>query len=149
MWPKPSRKAIPKKIREQVKAKFGGKCGYCGELPDKLQVDHIVPVEFGGTDDIENLNPACFACNNYKNVLSVESMRKHLQEQVTRARKTSVNFRLAERYGQLTVHEKPIKFYFELLKEQEETAKVKLTQSAIPGFGQSSILVKGRLIHSK
>ena len=119
MWPKPSRKAIPKKVREQVKAKYDHKCGYCGEKPEKLQIDHIRAVDHGGTDDIENLMAACFACNNYKNVLSLEVFRRELQEQVTRGRKTSVNFRLAEKFGQITVKEFPIKFYFEKVRDDE------------------------------
>ncbi len=41
------REHIPKKVREQVKAKFNGHCGYCGEKPDKLQIDHIHPVCYG------------------------------------------------------------------------------------------------------
>lgn len=119
MWPKPSRKAIPKKIREQVKARYDGHCGYCGEKPEKLQIDHIRAVDHGGTDDIENLMAACFACNNYKNVLSLEVFRRELQEQVARGRKNSVNFRLAEKYKQLTVHEVPIKFYFEKVRDDQ------------------------------
>jgi len=119
MWPKPSRKAIPKKLREQVKAKYDHHCGYCGEKPEKLQIDHIRAIEYGGTDDIENLMPSCFACNNYKNVLSLETFRKNLEEQVTRARKTSVNFRLAEKYGQITVKEFPIMFHFEKARYEE------------------------------
>lgn len=32
-------------------------------LPESAEADHIVPVRFGGTDDVENLTPLCRACN--------------------------------------------------------------------------------------
>jgi len=32
-------------------------------LPESAEADHIMPVRFGGTDDIENLTPLCRACN--------------------------------------------------------------------------------------
>ena len=40
---RPKRRPIPKRLREKVLAKFGGKCAYCGyPLTLKtLQVDHI------------------------------------------------------------------------------------------------------------
>ena len=40
-------------------------CRYCGrKTPEAvLEVDHVIPVSAGGTDDIENLITACSACN--------------------------------------------------------------------------------------
>ena len=44
-------------------------CQYCGQsAPDvRLEVDHIIPVTKGGTDEIENLKTSCYACNMGKN----------------------------------------------------------------------------------
>lgn len=119
MTPNP-RKPIPKAIREQVKAKFEGHCAYCGEKPEIICIDHLHPVarayhlkEGEDINHIDNLMPACFSCNNYKISFSLEQFRRELGEQVTRAREYSVNFRLAERFGQIQINEKPIKFYFE------------------------------------
>ncbi|MBW3589525.1 MAG: HNH endonuclease [Actinobacteria bacterium] len=46
------------------------RCAQCGRTPledgVKLQVDHIVPQEWGGTDDLENLQPLCEECNRGK-----------------------------------------------------------------------------------
>ena len=40
-------------------------CVYCGGPYE--HVDHVVPRKHGGTDDVENLVPACQPCNQSKN----------------------------------------------------------------------------------
>ena len=43
-------------------------CSYCGRTPPEalLEVDHIIPVAAGGSDDIDNLTTACWDCNRGK-----------------------------------------------------------------------------------
>lgn len=112
------RKSIPKSVRDSVRLRFGGRCGYCGSRPDKLQIDHIRPVSASGVKDQdlnaeENLMPACFSCNNYKMNMSLEQFRTELAQQVWRARTHSLNFRLAERFGLVRETEAKVTFYFE------------------------------------
>jgi 5-methylcytosine-specific restriction endonuclease McrA len=109
---------IPKVMKDRVKARFGGKCGYCGEKTHMLQIDHLKPVaNFWHAPYLanyeENLMPACFSCNNYKNTMSIEVFRKELSLQIKRAREGSVNVRLAERFGLIQFIDKPIVFHFE------------------------------------
>ena len=40
-------------------------CAYCGSV-DRIEVDHVVPLARGGKHEVENLAPACFACNRSK-----------------------------------------------------------------------------------
>ena len=47
-------------------AKHIGSCTYCGITGVKLQRDHIIPRSRGGSDDPENLTPACRPCNMSK-----------------------------------------------------------------------------------
>jgi 5-methylcytosine-specific restriction endonuclease McrA len=46
------------------------RCAQCGKTPAedhvKLEVDHKIPHSWGGTDDIENLQPLCTQCNHDK-----------------------------------------------------------------------------------
>lgn len=42
-----------------------------------MQVDHIVPVEFGGTNDLDNLNPSCHSCNYAKGCFDLERYRAY------------------------------------------------------------------------
>lgn len=103
------------KIRKLVHEKHDGHCAYCGhEITQKqMQVDHIIPKVGRGTDDMDNLNPSCRACNNYKLFFSIEDFRYKLADQIRLARDYSVNFRLAERYGLIEVKATEIIFYFE------------------------------------
>ena len=106
--------AVGKLARKAMVEKFEGRCGYCGTKPEYLHVDHIKPRAAGGNNALENLMPSCPSCNNFKGIFSLEEFRNQLVLQVERARKYSLNFRMCERYGHITVHALPeIKFYFE------------------------------------
>lgn len=45
---------------------LGNVCYYCGRA-GKLTVDHNIPLSMGGTDNIDNILPACHSCNSKKN----------------------------------------------------------------------------------
>ena len=63
-----ARKAITKKLRFEIFKRDSFTCQYCGEkAPDVvLNIDHLIPVAAGGTNDILNLIAACFSCNSGK-----------------------------------------------------------------------------------
>jgi len=56
---------ITKKTRFDVFARDGYACKYCGcdSTEHRLEVDHIIPVSKGGTNDIEKLVTSCQPCN--------------------------------------------------------------------------------------
>jgi hypothetical protein len=62
------RKGLSKKIRFEIFKRDEFACQYCGRTPPSiiLEVDHIVAVANGGTDDLINLITACFDCNRGK-----------------------------------------------------------------------------------
>lgn len=136
---------LTKLQRASLRMKFGGHCAYCGcELAEKgWHADHVEAVirklEFGprqatGTrrviatgehfrpenDVLENLFPACAPCNLFKATFDVEMFRHEIESQAERARAYSVNFRTAERFGQVQITPSPIVFWFE--KYQREQA---------------------------
>lgn len=113
------RRSIPKKERLAIAEKTNGKCGYCGiDLPKRWHVDHIEPfIKTSSTCDMDNLVAACPPCNLFKSSFTIEGFRRELGYQVGNARKYSVNFRMAEKFNQLKVDEKPIVFYFEKLSK--------------------------------
>jgi len=61
---------VPHPKHDQVRARWGARCGYCGvseeDAGGDLTVDHYVPVVAGGDDSDENLVYACFRCNLFK-----------------------------------------------------------------------------------
>ncbi|HIH9407458.1 TPA: HNH endonuclease [Yersinia enterocolitica] len=135
---------LSKKQRAELREMFGGKCAYCGcDLPDKgWHADHVEaalrkwdfsPRRADGTrkviysgehwkpenDVLDNLVPACAPCNLFKATFSVEMFREQIAVQAERARHYSVNFRTAERFGQIQVTQSPIVFWFERYRQQE------------------------------
>jgi hypothetical protein len=63
------RKAISEKIRYQVFSRDAFRCKACGHGADdgvKLTVDHVIPVDWGGTNDMSNLLTLCDECNRGK-----------------------------------------------------------------------------------
>ena len=64
------RQDIPSGVRWDVLQRDGHRCKACGRSPQHhnvtLEVDHIVPVSAGGSDDPSNLQALCFQCNRGK-----------------------------------------------------------------------------------
>ena len=101
--------------RQAVYAKYDGHCAYCGkEITIKeMEVDHLRPKRNGGTDDMDNLMPSCHTCNHYKRANSLENFRDWLLgELIDRLMKVYI-FRVALRYGMITINGWDKKFYFE------------------------------------
>lgn len=123
--------ALKKEIRIAVWEKYDKHCAYCGTDIEykQMQVDHIEAhwhtyteeqcVKYGlkkGSNEIENLNPACVRCNRWKSTMSIETFRKEIQEQLTRLKKYNNNYRMALDFGMIVEDNKPILFYFEKQK---------------------------------
>lgn len=113
------RVAISKSKREAVYAKYGGRCAYCGKEIDykDMQVDHFLPlrawgIEDAGTDDLENLMPACRMCNHYKRANTLETFRRYIAE-IPRKLRDNYIYKIGVAYGNVIENEKPIEFYFE------------------------------------
>ena len=70
------RKPISPKIRFEVFKRDHFTCRYCGRTTPQviLEIDHIVPVAEGGTDDTENLVTACYECNRGKGAIPFDEI---------------------------------------------------------------------------
>lgn len=57
--------AIAATVRPRVLERDGYCCVYCGAT-ERLEVDHVIPIARGGTNEMENLQALCRACNRTK-----------------------------------------------------------------------------------
>jgi len=57
-----------------LKEKFNGICLRCGKREPniKLTQDHIIPLRFGGRNDIGNIQPLCLVCNVQKRLTTTD-----------------------------------------------------------------------------
>ncbi len=64
------RSTIPEKLKERVRQTARNRCGYCLFIehysPALFQIDHLIPLAKGGTNDEENLWLLCASCNRAK-----------------------------------------------------------------------------------
>ena len=119
-------KPIPKSIRLEVYEKCNHRCAYCGcELAYKdMQVDHLIALENGGKDSLENYMPSCRQCNFYKHTYDIETFRYCLENIIMKKVIGLFQFRLAEKYGLVERHDKKIKFYFEELEDENKISQI-------------------------
>jgi hypothetical protein len=56
------------KLRFEVFNRDNFTCRYCGRKTPEviLELDHVIPLSKGGTDDLDNLTTSCFECNRGK-----------------------------------------------------------------------------------
>lgn len=65
-----TRRRLSEALRAQIRAEAGDRCGYClvrqAYVPWPLEIEHIIPLAKGGTDDPNNLWLAYHTCNLHK-----------------------------------------------------------------------------------
>lgn len=61
---------IPVEVEQRVRQSARNRCGYCLSpqhlVMARLEIEHIIPVAQGGTDQEDNLWLACPICNRFK-----------------------------------------------------------------------------------
>jgi 5-methylcytosine-specific restriction endonuclease McrA len=61
---------ITNEQRQLIHKLAGSCCEYCrvaqGDRLSKFQIDHIIALKHGGSDDVDNLCLACLKCNSFK-----------------------------------------------------------------------------------
>ncbi|MCV3213251.1 HNH endonuclease [Plectonema radiosum NIES-515] len=65
-----ARSYIPVEIDRRVRTAARNRCGYCLSpqrlVIARLEIEHIIPISKGGSNDESNLWLACPLCNGYK-----------------------------------------------------------------------------------
>ncbi len=121
-----------KALRLKIWNKYLKRCAYCGKdiTYKQLQVDHIKPYWHNeaihkGSDDEENLNPSCARCNRWKGTMDLETFRSEINKQLGRLKRDSAPYRLALDFLLITENDKSVKFYYELIRNNNKLMGMK------------------------
>jgi 5-methylcytosine-specific restriction endonuclease McrA len=79
MTEKPKR-TLTREEKDQIKEKSNYTCKYCKcENMLIMTVDHVIPLDRGGTDVVSNLACCCYTCNQLKGNLLPAEFREYLK----------------------------------------------------------------------
>ena len=122
------RKSISKKTRFEVFKRDCFTCQYCGQkVPDVvLELDHIVPIAEGGSDDIVNLTTGCYDCNRGKGKIKLT--------QITRKDITEINEKLKNQNEQIKLYYKFLEKNLLLRKEDPRVSLINKVFDETYGF---------------
>jgi hypothetical protein len=73
----------------RMAARFDYRCAYCGEKPERLDPDHVVPLSKGGPNVLANLLPSCLLCNSDKRDLLLHEWETDRERRHLPTRRTS------------------------------------------------------------
>ena len=71
------RKIFSRQTRKQIIHKQKGRCNMCHEKKKKFEIDHIIPLNQKGTNELNNLQALCKKCHLMKT--EKESMDKYFK----------------------------------------------------------------------
>ncbi len=79
MLKKTKRIKIPNEVRNYVFNRYNYQCKSCGKTKQQttLNIDHIIPLAKGGSNDMSNLQTLCEQCNQKKKDNLDSRFRRH------------------------------------------------------------------------
>ena len=102
-----------KKVRQQIKDKYKGRCAYCGvDITKQMQIDHIIPLKrcMGLThkhqcelNKVENYNPSCSLCNAKKKTFSINDFKDDIIDDIRKLSEYNPKFKLLLRLGLIKI----------------------------------------------
>ena len=71
--------ALSKRDAITIWVRYKGACFWCDESldPSEVELDHWMPRELGGSDDLSNIVLSCFTCNRQKGALHPHEYRSN------------------------------------------------------------------------
>lgn len=74
---------------------FNNQCLSCGSR-ENLEVDHVIPLAIGGSNEVSNLQPLCRTCNASKGSRIIDHRPKEFVEQLTNYKNQKIMAELKE-----------------------------------------------------
>ena len=76
---KTERITIPLSVRKYVYERDNFQCQSCGKKGTEIQlnIDHIIPLAKGGSNDLSNLQTLCYQCNQAKSAKRDQRFRRY------------------------------------------------------------------------
>ena len=92
------RVAWPKGLKRELMRRQDNTCTYCGyrRRASSLDIDHVIPVARGGSNDPSNLQVICRPCNLRKGIQTDEEFRARYARLVPRSRMTPPHRRIPQ-----------------------------------------------------
>lgn len=81
------RKSLSKSSRSYLMNRYKSMCQECRAKCTHLQIDHIQPLRFSGTNDISNLQTLCPNCHAEKSLIENKMYSDHVREMKTKISK--------------------------------------------------------------
>lgn len=77
-----NRRTFTEYEKKTIYANGNGRCALCGKPLEfkKMTVDHKTPLSKGGTNALDNLQPACRVCNFMKQDMLMEELVEQMLE---------------------------------------------------------------------
>lgn len=69
---------LTRRQKRAIAERDGAQCYLCGQTAAVIHIDHVVPVQRGGTNDPSNLAVACSSCNLRKGSKSLDAYLKEI-----------------------------------------------------------------------
>ena len=63
---KEKRGSIPHDIKDEIIKRDEGKCQLCLEHKERFEIDHLIPLQYNGTNSKDNLQALCYGCHKFK-----------------------------------------------------------------------------------
>ena len=120
------RQSIPGHLRHKVLKRDGYRCVECGATNKEtsLEIDHIIPVSKGGTNDLSNLQTLCKRCNRAKSA-TIWGIDSNLE--IKRLRLAELSQELSDiefKYNCSSSEDEKIDCKFRIVKINEEISSI-------------------------
>ena len=130
----------PKELKQELIRQQHGICAYCG-TDNRLEIEHMVPLKRGGSNDSGNLQVACRQCNKRKGIQTDEEFRHRYSALIPSEPRTPPGRSyLKMNSGTLTQHTKESDTVRKFRKSRFYTKRTKVSTGCIIVFALSAYI---------